>query len=224
MIENSFLDTGVILAYCFTLDKHFNKVKRYIQSNHSEYSFYYSKTVEGEFAHRKIGLNRELSRQVLDHRKQVASSNYQGLLDQMDIREIRKKYLNRGSDVFNSLANWYDNLPMTILKDELVDRLDKLAQQMEANAIQRKDNIDKMAEIWEPDEDVRKLYSKTWGTLSDIPKDDRIICLEAHDLAHSTESPTEFATVNPKDFFDDGMEDAIRSETDISSIEPLASR
>ena len=220
MAGASFLDTGVALGYCFTLDSHFTKCRNYIEKMEKA-ALYYGEYVESEYHGRKEGLNKELSQEVLEHRSQVMRSGFEGELDPMDLKKIHDEYLNRSWSAYNSLEHWYrKSLPNFIQKDELVSRLGNMAAQIEANAIQRKGELDGKSEKWSCDE----AHDSVRAELEDLPPDDLEVCIEAHDLADTISVDTELATVNPTDFVDNGRRELILTETALADVISVASR
>ena len=75
-------------------------------------------------------------------------------------------------------------------------------------------------EVWERDED----YPDIDQNLTDIPWDDRRICLDAHDVATLTDYLIELATTNPTDLVDDGYRELILEETSLQDVISLANR
>lgn len=221
MTTSAFLDTGVVLGYCFTLDNHFSKCNNYIENCDGK-DLFTSNTVESEYNHRKTGLNRELSNEVMKHRTWVLRAGFEGQLGPVDLRDIKQDYLNRSWDSYNSLHHWYSNeVEQFIHIDDLLDRLERMARQIEANAIKRKQQLYQDVTVWT----LQNSHSAVDDALTpDVPEDDRQICIEAHDVAVENGEETELATINPSDLWDDGLKDLILQETDLSDVIDLAVR
>jgi hypothetical protein len=78
----------------------------------------------------------------------------------------------------------------------------------------------KEAEVWNREDKYQDINEE----LSEIPWDDRRICLDAHDVAEVIGHVTELATTNPKDLVDDGYRELIITKTSIQEVVSLASR
>ena len=219
MTAHSFLDSGVLLAYCFTTDMHHLKCKSYLNGN--DYQYYISERVEGEYEKKEYHLSTRYSDAILDHVSDLRKSKFDTdqQLGPMDVNEIQTNILSRSNPSFRFLSRFYsDHVPNFIQFSELEETLRGLARDVEAHAMNRKNELDQITAIWERESE----YPDIGRALNAIHEQDRKICLDAHDLASNKPEPTEFATINPKDFLRDGRKDLILSTTALSSIVSLA--
>lgn len=216
MNRAGFLDSGVVLGYCFTVDHHHNKSESYLTT--SGIDFFISPTVEDEFYSTKSKLNKRYSDAILDHADNLKKSDFEGQLDPLDVREIKRDMLSRGNPSYSTLYNYWENVAPQFVPIAEADRqLRNLARDIEQMAYRRKNELDSIVRLWSTDED----YSSVRTNLSDIHEPDLTICMECHDLALNIAGDTEFATVNPKDFVRNGMEKRIMNNTAISKIVSL---
>ena len=219
MSEASFLDTGVVLGFCFRDDSHHHRCKQYLEDN--EFSLYISDHVESEYLNREPGLAEEIVDDVFVHIDRLRGSGYEGQLDSMDTSQIRQNLIAGSNNAATTLHTYYRNeVPNFIQLGQLVERLRDLARDIEQNAIENRTWILKQTEIWCRDDD----YLDVDDRLSEIPWDDRRICLDAHDVAEETGDSTELATVNPTDLVDDGYRELILEETALDDVVSLANR
>ncbi len=219
MARNSFLDTGVLLAFCFQTDSHHINCRDYLTNN--EYTFYISENVEEEYYHKEDELVDRYSSAILRHASDLKRSEYEGQLDSLDLNHIRNRMLDESNPAYRFLYRYYaDELPQFILVSELEERLRSLSREIEAIALSRKEELDGMVYEWERQEDQSHLEE----ALSAIHPSDRDICLDAHDLAVHKTADTEVATTNPRDFVDDGHRDLILENTGLDDVVSLAVR
>lgn len=217
MSGNSFLDSGVVLGYCFTPDKHHRKCSRHIETNN--YDFYISEDVEDEYEKKKPHLTTRYSDAIFEHASELKKSGFTGQLDPIDIKTIRKDFLDSDNPAYNFLFWYYQKeAPKYIPADRLEEQLRGIARGIEQNAIQKKMKIDKIVNLWEREQE----YPELEEILSEIHEEDRMICIDAHDLARYKENDTVLATANPSDFVRDGHREMIRAETEIHDVVSLA--
>lgn len=217
MSEASFLDTSVVLGYCFRDDTHHYKAEQYIEGNDA--SFYISNHVESEYIHREPTVAGEVSDGILNHVFRLRNSEYEGQLDSMDTTQIRQNLVSRENEANSTLEDFYrDAISNFIQFEDLMKRLRELARDIDQAAAENYNWLMERTTIWERN----AAYPEINRALYEIPQDDRRICLDAHDVAEETEQETEIATANPKDFTRDGMRELIITSTSISSIENIA--
>lgn len=219
MPDASFLDTGVVLGFCFRDDSHHHRCRQYLDRH--EFSLFVSDHVVSEHVNREPSLAEEIADGIFEHIDRLRSSEFEGQLDSMDTSRIRQDLIAGHNDAGTTLHAFYrDEVPNFILFEELVDRLRDLARDIEANAIENREALMDRAEVWERDGE----YAEIDDELADIPWDDRRICLDAHDVAEVTGHLTELATTNPTDLVDDGYRGLILEHTSLEDVVSLANR
>jgi len=206
MSKGGFLDTGVLIGYCFTVDSHHQPCKEYL--NDDAVLPFTSQTVEDEYKTTKSKVNTRYADSVRLHISDVKHSNIEGQLDPMDINQLQTEVLDRRNELHSVLSAFYDRLDQFIHYDELISKLEALERDIETLAIQRKSELDEMVDIWEPKDshpDVRSAL--------DLHEPDLTICIDGHDLAVHLADETELATANPTDFVYDGQREWILEVT-----------
>lgn len=217
MSGSSFLDTGVVLGFCFRDDKHHTKCREYLEG--TDYDLYISDHVEEEYVRKEPDLAERYADGVLDHLARIRKSDYEGQLDSMDLSKIRQNLIRGDNPASRTLHDFYRNqVPNFILVDELIQRLRDLARDIEQNAIENKDELLEQAEIWVRENEYEELHD----TLSSIHKEDRVICIDAHDLAAVQGAYTELATTNPNDLVAEGHRELIVEATELDDVVSLA--
>lgn len=219
MPEASFLDTGVVLGYCFRDDDHYYHCLEYLED--VECALYISDHVRDEYLNREPDLAEEIADGILDHVARLRRSEYEGQLDSMDTSQIRQHLIGGDNPASTTLYGFYtDQVPNFVQFEELVDRLRDLARDVEQNAIEKRTALEERVLVWERDE----AYGDLGDDLTTIPWDDRRICLDAHDVAVATGAVTELATTNPTDLVDDGYRELILEHTSLADVVSLANR
>lgn len=219
MSEASFLDTGIVLGFCFRDDTHHHRCRQYLDGH--DFELFISDHVESEYLNREPGLAQEIADGVFAHIKQLRGSEFEGQLDSMDTSKIRQNLIRDYNTARKTLHAFYRNeLPKFIQLSDVIDRLRDLARDIEQNAIENRSELMQQVEVWERDEE----YADIDNNLTDIPHDDRRICLDAHDVATVTDHLTELATTNPTDLVDDGYRELILEETSLEDVVSLANR
>lgn len=218
MSDAAFLDTGVVFGYCVPLDQHHVRCSEYVED--TDRTVYTTSTVDSEFQRMKRDRVQELATAVLDHVRALLRADFEGTLGPMDVDDIQRRILARDDDAYQYLYWYYDDLEPFVARREVVEDLREFARDVESVALQRKEDLDSTVEEWVCRDSHRELRSD----LSMIHDEDRRICVEAHDLACHVDGRTEFATVNPRDFLDDGREERILEATEIDAIRDLAIR
>jgi hypothetical protein len=222
MCEVTFLDTGVVVGYCIRQDRHHRNCREYLESEIPEGGAFVGPTVRDEYEHTKQTVTRRLSRGVRDHVRDVRRDDCSGQLGPIDLNHLKSNVLNRGNDSYGFLYDYYHNeLGNYVQKDELVQQLREMARDIESLPPTREPQFEELVADWTPRENHESVESSL-SIITDT--NDRSICVEAHDLACHTEEDVEFATVNPQDFVDDGVEQAILDITSLSGIRDLSNR
>lgn len=218
MEEHAFLDTGVVLGFCFTVDTHHLKCKDYLQENGKQ--CYVTADVEEAYKRKKPYLTERYSKAILDHADHIKNSSaFEGQLDSLDIRDIREDLLSPRNDSYQFLYWFYKRkAPNYIQVTELCNQLREIARDIEGNALRRKETLDKLLERWCREEE----YNLVADALSAIHEEDRDICLDAHDLACEQTGTVELATTDPKDFVKNGHKQLILEHTEIDDVISLA--
>jgi hypothetical protein len=221
MSRNGFLDTGVVIAFCFLLDSHHQNCKEYLGEMQEEGdSLYVSSEVEEEYSRKKSEIAEKLSEQVLEHRDFVTGFVDGRQMGPVEINEIQKNLRRWDEDASTFLIDYYDKKGNFAGKEEVLEELRNLSREIEKKAIERKSAVDSATVEWEK----RDEYPELRSLLSVIHGSDRDICIMAHDLACHADGQTEFATTNPRDFVDDGRERLILENTEIDRVVDLAQR
>lgn len=214
----AFLDTGVVIGYCFLLDDHHRNCREYLEEN-AEADLFVSETVETEYERAKQKVSRRLANGVRKHVRAIQRTDYEDELGPMELDRLQNRVLDRDNDAYQFLYDFYDDgIGNFIRKSELCERLRGMSREIESFPLDRKRTLDSNVSVWECDD----TYDGVEASLGMIPGNDRKICIEAHDLGCCTNSHTVFATVNPRDFVDDGVEETILEVTEIDEIENLA--
>lgn len=219
MSDASFLDTGVVLGFCFRDDSHHHRCRQYLDDH--DFTSFVSDHVVSEHLNREPDLAEEIADAIFDHIDRLRDSEFEGQLDSMDTSRIRQDLIAGSNEAGTTLYVFYrDNLPNFIQFGDLTKRLRDLARDIEQNAIENREELMQQVEIWNRDEE----YSEINHELSRIPWDDRRICLDAHDVAEVTNFSMELATTNPTDMVDDGYRELILEETSLENVVSLANR
>ncbi|GGN08028.1 hypothetical protein [Halarchaeum nitratireducens] len=217
MAEQAFLDTGVVLAFAFTTDKHHFKCRKYLESGNE--TCYVSERVEDEYRKKQPELADKYSDAIFKHIADLKQSNFSGQLDPMDIKSIRENVLYRGNDAYQFLYWFYRKevskyLPM----QQLLEQLRTLARDIDTNAVKRRHELEESLVEWVREDD----YKDVEAALNVIHTQDRLICIDAHDLAEKSDEETELATTNPNDFVRNGHRELILENTALDDVVSLA--
>lgn len=216
MTQLAFLDTGVVLAYCFKDDAHHMKCRSYVTEN--DHDRYISDHVEAEYVRKEPTLAERHADGIFDHIARLRNATYEGQLDSMDLSQIRQTLLRGDNPASRTLHEFYNNGPQFILFEELLERLRNLARDIEQHAIENRNELLAETETWTRED----AYPEIDSLLSVIHTEDRRICLDAHDVAVSKGQATELATTNPKDLVRDGHRELILDSTALQDVVSLA--
>lgn len=219
MSHASFLDTGVVLGFCFRDDSHHHRCRQYLDGH--DFELFVSDHVVSEYLNREPSLADEIAEGIFNHIGRLRGSGFEGQLDSMDTSRIRQDLIASHNEAGATLHAFYRNeVPNFIHLDRLIERLRDLARDIEQNAIENRKALMEQVDVWERDEE----YSDIDDELSEIPWDDRRICLDAHDVAEVTDYLTELATTNPTDLVDNGYRTLILEQTSLEDVVSLANR
>lgn len=206
MATAGFLDTGVYVGYCFTVDRHHKPCSAYIDDQQD--LLFTSETVLQEYSRAKRKSNTRYADAVRKHISDVKRSDLSGTLGPMDLNRLKTDVLDRRNPLHDVLLEIYENGPQFIDYDEMLERLTNLQRDIERLAIHRKAELDSMVDTWEQ----KAEYPDVTHEL-DLHEPDLTICVEGHDLATHLEADTELATTNSRDFVDDGQRSHILAHT-----------
>lgn len=213
MARTAFLDTGVVLGYCFTVDHHHSVCRKYLESN--GYDFFISPTVEDEYENTKPKLNTRYSESVLRHVSTLEKSEFEGELGPMDMKKVREDLLSQSEPAYPILCQFYEEVIGNFANvDKIEQKLRTLSREIEKKAEERKNEIDRIVRLWNMDGDYPNIR-KAWN---EIHEPDRTICIEAHDLAVHMDTETELATVNPNDYTRGGRAELIENNSAIERV------
>jgi hypothetical protein len=215
MTTAGFLDTGVYIGYCLTVDHHHEPCKAYITGDADV--LFTSQTVLDEYPSAKRKASTRYSDAVEKHISDVKRSDLEGELGPMDLNRLQSQILDRRNKLHSVLAEFYDNLPQFIRYDSLIEKLEALGRDIDTLALQRKRELDAEVDIWDPKDD----YPDIRGEL-DLHEPDLTICVEGHDLAVHLADETELATANPTDFVYDGQREHILELTAYADVVDLS--
>lgn len=219
MPEASFLDTGVVLGFCFRDDTHHHRCRQYLEATDAD--LYISDHVESEYLNRQPDLAEEIAKGVFQHIDRLRDSEYEGQLDSMDTSQIRQELIAGGNPAGTTLHEFYrEQVPNFIQVEDLGQRLRDLARDIEQLALENREWLLERTVIWSRDDD----YPAVDEAISAVPWDDRRICLDAHDVVEETGMTTELATTNPTDLIDDGRRELILEETSLHQVVSVATR
>lgn len=215
MSTAGFLDTGVYIGYCLTVDKHHQPCKNYITEEDT--LLFTSQTVLNEYPSAKQKASTRYSDAVRKHISDVKRSDLDGELGPMDINRLQTQILDHRNRLYGVLAEFYEKLPQFIQYDDLLTKLVRLERDIDTLAHQRKKELDTKVDVWDPKDE----YSDVREELN-LHEPDLTICIDGHDLAVHLTDDTELATANPTDFVYDGQKEHIIEETAYSDVVDLS--
>ena len=219
MSDASFLDTGVVLGFCFRDDTHHYRCRQYLDDH--DFALFVSENVVSEYLNREPSLAEEIANGIFDHIGRLHDSGFEGQLDSMDTSNIRQNLIADDNKAGSTLHGFYsDEVPNFIQFDALTGRLRDLARDIEQMAVENRHSLIEEVTVWERENE----YADIEDALSEIPWDDRRICLDAHDVAELTDYVTELATTNPTDLVDDGYRALILEQTSLEDVVSIANR
>lgn len=214
MTAAGFLDTGVLIGYCFTVDKHHDPCASYVSKRSLLFT---SETVETEYRATKQSASTRYSDAVRQHLSDVKRSDLEGELDPMDINRLQTEILDRRNELHAVLAEFYEQLGQFVQYRDLISKLQALERDIDTLAVQRKAELDEMVDHWEPKDEYPEIRAKL-----DLHEPDLTICIDGHDLAVHLSDETELATANPTDFVYEGRREHIMEHTAYDDIVDLS--
>lgn len=214
MTRAGFLDTGVLIGYCFTVDDHHRPCKEYVEDRSVLFT---SETVEDEYEGARRSVNTRYSDAVRKHLSDVKRSDLEGELGPMDLDRLQTQILDRRNDLYDTLYEFYDQLGSFVQYEEVVAKLEALGRDIDMMAVQRKATLDEHLDHWEQKDEYPEIREEL-----DVHEPDLTICVEGHDLATHLADETELATANPSDFVYDGMREEILRLTEYADVVDLS--
>jgi hypothetical protein len=212
MTQIGYLDTGVLIGFCLTVDSHHEPCSEYLSTHPDE--IYSGERVEREYDNTAETVVQRYTGGVRRHRVAVQSSSYTGELGPSDLRELQQSHLAPDNPTRDTIAELYDQLPQVVYVDTVVDYLRKLERDIEQMELDRRDKLDDaIVDYWCCDDSHPEVRSAV-----DLHEPDLTICVEGHDLAETIGGTVELATANPTDFVDDGTDTTIESATALSGV------
>ncbi len=213
MVDNAFLDKGIILGYCFYTDVHHVRCENYIGSTDAE--LYATKQVEDIFQKAKDNIIRKHRRAVLDFTRWM-TREYDGTVTSEDVEEIQNHIDRDENPAWRYLLDYFEDrsgeevYPLTKNLRQIVRDLEQLAEERNEELQPKILGWIRLASYPELEDDLGTLFRKD--------KEDYWIAVDAHDLGLNTEGTTELATNNPSDFDDDAVREEILTHTAIDEI------
>lgn len=86
MCQATFLDTGVVIGYCFLPDSHHESCSEFVDSARDRHDLYVSPTVEDEYDHAKRTVSERLARAIQDHVRAVSCDSVDGTLGPSELQ------------------------------------------------------------------------------------------------------------------------------------------
>lgn len=215
MTTAGFLDTGVYIGYCLTVDKHHKPCKSYITKEAD--LLFTSETVLDEYPSAKRKASTRYSDAVREHLSDVKRSDIEGQLDPMDLNRLKTQILDHRNNLHGVLTEFYDDIAQFVRYDELIEKLEGLERDIDTLAHRRKSELDADVDIWDPQEEHQKVRNKL-----NLHEPDLTICIDGHDLALHLGDDTELATANPTDFVYNGQRKHILEVTAYSEVVDLS--
>lgn len=211
-----FLDTGILIGFCLTVDHHHEPCREYLATRPDQ--VYSGKRVEREYETTAETVVDRYTGGVRDHKIAVQSSNFEGELGPSDLRELRRRHLASDNPTRATIVELYEQLPQVVYVDTVVEHLRKLERDIEQVAIDRKSELDEaVVDYWRSNDDHPEVRSEL-----SLHEPDLTICVEAHDLAQRVDSSVELATANPTDFVEGGTDERLCSTTALSGVVDLS--
>lgn len=216
----SFLDKGILLGYCFTVDIHHRKCANYLDDD--ELEFFITEDIEEAFERNISRIVEDHRGEILDHVRQLKQSDFSGELGPMELKSIRTQQISKGRfpNGWRYLQDFY-NQKNLISVGELEFELREMARQIESKAKSRKNRFDGLITMWERETGYPEVESAL-EELRDDDAEDFWVCVDAHDLGARTDDETELATTNPRDFIRSGRRELIIENTEIDDVVEVA--
>lgn len=213
---SSFLDKGILLGYCFSIDAHHRECRNYLLME--ELTSYYTQGVRDAFDENKERMIRDHRKEIFHHARFLEKSGFVGKLDGTELEKIRTDIISR-SEYPNSwryLADYYKKLEPTSVR-QILKELREIAREIESNAHERLTEIEGVASLWKRSEDYPSVQTAL-GDIRQSKEEDLWICIDAHDLAERVDGHTELATTDFKDLIDRGRRELIIDNTSLDDV------
>lgn len=216
MTRIAFLDTGVVLGYCLTVDLHHDPCRAYLTDDPEE--VYSGETVAAEYESTVSTVTTRYADDVRSHRDRIEQSRFDGELGPSELAEIERTLLADANSMTEVIAELYEELPQVLYVDNLTTYLTQLARDIEQMPVERKDHLDDaVTAYWEAEGDHDDVRVRL-----DIHEPDLSICLEGHDLGEHVDGSVELATANPTDFVRGGTREQIVRHTTLTDVIDLS--
>ena len=218
MPDNVFLDKGILLGYCFTVDKHHQKCKDYLSKQGPE--VYITEYIDGVYEAKVETLIKRHREAILDHVNDLTRSHFDGEIGPMEAKKIKSQMLTTKNEAWRYLRDYYDNISISSVY-QVKDELRGLTRELDKLAEERKEEFDERVQIWTREKEYSHL-EEDLGALKADDEEDYWVCVDAHDFADRTDGETELATNNPSDYGENSHGPAILEHTAIDTIEIVA--
>lgn len=217
MVDNAFLDKGLVLGFCFPVDLHHRKCRQYLEDGAIE--FYLTEHIESIYGAKRREKIKEHRSAVLKHVRYI-DSNFESEMGPMDLQNVRHRLNRRSNDASKYLKYYYEGKQFSNPQD-IVEELREFARGMQSHVSNRKDEFDKLVETWTREEDYPVLEDSL-RSIRDDKEEDYWVCVDAHDLGERTPGETELATTDIDDLANEDRKRLIIENTSIDSVQALA--
>lgn len=216
MSTSSFLDKGILLGFCFSIDTHHRKCRGYLFRD--DVSPYYTEDVREAFEENKDRMVRDHRTELLHHARVLEQSSYGGALTETELDEIRSEVVTRSDypNAWRYLGDYYESLSSPSVT-RILDEIREIAREIESTAHARFSEMEGMVTLWSRAE----AYPTVQTALDEIrssKEEDLWICIDAHDLAEHIDGHTELATTDFKDLIDGGRRELILEHTSLDDV------
>lgn len=220
MTESAFLDKGILLGYCFSVDVHHEKCSDYLLDENRDP--YITEYVRKSFNRKKVELIRRHRKDILHHVDELENSRYTGELGPMELKRIRQNMISNVEypNAWRYLRDYYDDQSL-ISVGEITEEMRELARRIESNALSRFKTFDRKVNHWERNDE----HVNVQTSLDEIRNDDEEdfwICIDAHDVASRVSGHTELATTDLNHLVRNGRKELIVDNTDLEDVVPVA--
>lgn len=216
MSTSSFLDKGILLGYCFSIDTHHQECRGYLFRD--DVRPYYTEDVREAFEENKDRMVRDHRTELLHHARVLEQSRFDGELAESELNEIRSEIVTRSDypNAWRYLGDYYEGLSSASVK-RILDEIREIAREIESTAYARFSEMVGMVTLWSRAE----AYPTVQTALAEIRRskeEDLWICIDAHDLAERVDGHTELATTDFNDLIDGGRRELILEHTSLDDV------